>query len=285
MNTTCLLKGSERILDPHEILAQPLDSLIGVTSEASQALKGFGITTIQDLANASIFALANSLANANAALTNPASAGRLANRIPLDLLDPRARAVPIEKLAHQPLTLFKLPPRQIAQLTSKLGVTTLGDLARWPPFQTAKDIADLAAGSLKPVSIEDPEAPSYLIPAAGQHPTERVRYNVIVLDRILNTALPHATTQPLEHNFQPLDVSQHSDTGFSQPALGAVLGYTQSWYTLGLSLGHLLHSVALAPGETTRVAIVDWSRRERAPAAHRWLGQRHEQREPFGQRL
>ena len=263
MNTTSLLKGAERILDPHEILARPLDSLIGVTSEASQALKGFGITTIQDLANASMFALANTLANANAALTDPSSAGRLANRIPLDLLDPRARIVPIEKLAHQPLSLLKFPPRQIEQLTSKLGVTTLGDLAKWPPFQTAKDIADLAAGSLKPVSTEDPEAPSYLIPAAGQHPTERVRYNVIVLDRVLNDDIPHPATQPLEHNFQPLDVSQHSDAGFSRPALGAVLSYTQSWYTLGLSLGHLLHSVALAPGETTRVAIVDWSRRER----------------------
>ena len=32
----------------------------------------------------------------------------------------------------------------------------------------------------------------------------------------------------------------------------------------GVTLGHLLHSMALAPGESTRLAVVDWSRRTSA---------------------
>jgi hypothetical protein len=38
----------------------------------------------------------------------------------------------------------------------------------------------------------------------------------------------------------------------------------QSRFTQGLSLGQLLHTVALAPGESTRIAMIDWTRRVRA---------------------
>ena len=52
--------------------------------------------------------------------------------------------------------------------------------------------------------------------------------------------------------------------GFSQPAVGALLTYAQSWRVQGVSLGQLLHSVALAPGEATRFAVINWSRRTAA---------------------
>ena len=51
------------------------------------------------------------------------------------------------------------------------------------------------------------------------------------------------------------------DFGFKKPAVGALLTFSQSWYAQGVSLGQLLHSVALAPGESTRIAMIDWSRR------------------------
>ena len=38
----------------------------------------------------------------------------------------------------------------------------------------------------------------------------------------------------------------------------------QSWYAQGVTLGQLLHSTSLAPGESTRVAVIDWSRKSRA---------------------
>jgi hypothetical protein len=52
--------------------------------------------------------------------------------------------------------------------------------------------------------------------------------------------------------------------GFGQPAVGALVTFSQSWYAKGITLGHMLHSLALAPGEATRIAVIDWSRRTRA---------------------
>ena len=66
----------------------------------------------------------------------------------------------------------------------------------------------------------------------------------------------------------PLDISKllSVDEGYHLPAIGGVLTFTQSWYTKGLSLGNLIHSVALAPGESTKIAMIDWSRRTRTSA-------------------
>lgn len=47
-------------------------------------------------------------------------------------------------------------------------------------------------------------------------------------------------------------------------ALGALRTFTQSWFAEAVTLGHLLHSTTLAPGESTRVAVIDWSRRSAA---------------------
>ncbi|HEU5135087.1 MAG TPA: hypothetical protein VFU13_08085 [Steroidobacteraceae bacterium] len=41
-----------------------------------------------------------------------------------------------------------------------------------------------------------------------------------------------------------------------------VLGFRQDWYSLGHSLGEIKYSLALAPGEATQIAIIDWSRQD-----------------------
>jgi hypothetical protein len=51
---------------------------------------------------------------------------------------------------------------------------------------------------------------------------------------------------------------------FGRVAVGALLTYAQSWFAEGVTLGQLLHSLALAPGEATRIAVIDWSRRTSA---------------------
>lgn len=35
--------------------------------------------------------------------------------------------------------------------------------------------------------------------------------------------------------------------------------YKVSWYSLGHSLGEILYSLPLAPGETVKLAVIDWS--------------------------
>ncbi|MFJ8134162.1 hypothetical protein [Streptomyces hydrogenans] len=51
---------------------------------------------------------------------------------------------------------------------------------------------------------------------------------------------------------------------YNRPAEGMIVTTEQSWSAQGVTLGRLLHSLALAPGESTRVAVVDWQRTTRA---------------------
>ena len=54
------------------------------------------------------------------------------------------------------------------------------------------------------------------------------------------------------------------DAGFNKIATGAIISMEQAWYAQGVALGNLLHSVALAPGESTNIAMIDWSRKTSA---------------------
>lgn len=45
---------------------------------------------------------------------------------------------------------------------------------------------------------------------------------------------------------------------------GEILEYQQDWYSLGHSLGEIKYSLPLAPGESTQLAVIDWSRDDRA---------------------
>ncbi|WP_421070439.1 OmpA family protein [Pelotomaculum propionicicum] len=244
---------------------QPATSLIGVTPGAAEVLKHFGIITVQDLAGSNLFNVASQIYEAGQPLRKQGRKREL-SVLPSDFFDREKINTPIELIASSPLSIIKWIGKEwAANLEAKLGVRTVGDLAEWPPYLAAKDILAAKNGE-DPEAVEDPEAPSDLIPATGRFPTERVQYEVVLLDKVISGSQQsqgNRASKPLEAGFTPIDFSQQSDTGFSRPALGAVLTYTQSWYTLGLSLGHLLHTVALAPGETTRIAVIDWNRQQK----------------------
>lgn len=48
------------------------------------------------------------------------------------------------------------------------------------------------------------------------------------------------------------------------PAEGVLLHQEQGWFARGLALGNLLHSVALAPGEVTQIAMTHWNHSTRS---------------------
>ncbi|MBK6539024.1 MAG: hypothetical protein IPG09_15070 [Ignavibacteria bacterium] len=70
----------------------------------------------------------------------------------------------------------------------------------------------------------------------------------------------------VSHSFKPINIKELArfDAGFKKVAFGALLTFNQSWYSQGVALGQLLHSTTLAPGESTRLAVIDWSRKSRA---------------------
>lgn len=49
-----------------------------------------------------------------------------------------------------------------------------------------------------------------------------------------------------------------------EPIEGVILYHEQAWFARGLALGNLLHSVALAPGEVTQIAMTHWNHTTRS---------------------
>ena len=63
----------------------------------------------------------------------------------------------------------------------------------------------------------------------------------------------------------PLDPLQYAKPdAMESPAEGVLLHHEQGWFVRGLALGNLLHSVALAPGEVTQIAMTHWNHSTRA---------------------
>ena len=110
--------------------------------------------------------------------------------------------------------------------------------------------------------------PNYLIPKMGEHAVA----NTSFYQRLFITDLNEGRRRRVELDVA-LDPFAIADAGGGEgrsepeedrPAVGVLLTYRQGWVQEGLALGSLLHSLCLAPGEVTKVAVVDWRRQARA---------------------
>ena len=82
-------------------------------------------------------------------------------------------------------------------------------------------------------------------PRLGEFPTERVYCSTLAMLQM------QGSTDRQVGLAGAISLNDIPD-GFSQPAVGALLTYAQPWIVQGVTLGRLLHSVALAPDEATR---------------------------------
>ncbi|MEU9048739.1 MULTISPECIES: hypothetical protein, partial [unclassified Kitasatospora] len=103
----------------------------------------------------------------------------------------------------------------------------------------------------------DGATPKDLLPTTGNYPTEIVRYQSVVL-----TDIPNA--KPARKLTGAIDLGEENLPFYDKPAEGMVVTTEQSWSAQGVTLGRLLHSLALAPGESTKVAVVDWQNTTKA---------------------
>lgn len=62
----------------------------------------------------------------------------------------------------------------------------------------------------------------------------------------------------------PIDVTMPPKAEVNAIAFGEVLQFRQEWFGLGHALGEIRYSLALAPGESKEIAVVDWSRQDEA---------------------
>lgn len=276
--------------EPLHMLAQPATSLIGVTEKTAEVLMTFNIRTIQDLASSSIFNLARQITDA---ASISAGDNKPSFVLPSDLIDRNERYNSMDQLAEKPISIiYGIGKENALTVKSNLNITTIRELARWAPFLEARKILEKAYGVESPINY-DTEAPEDLIPANGRYPTERVQYEVLLFDEFVggngdsiieprkNSNIPSIginqswkdkwdkikdilgakEERPLGSD-GPLDITEAlgGDQGYDRPAIGGVLTFTQSWYGQGLALGTLIHSIALAPGESTKIAMIDWTR-------------------------
>jgi hypothetical protein len=252
------VKASSASKSAEEILRERVGVLLGVTPAAQTALESLNIRTVFDLAASSLFATATTL---TAAETDPTLAEARMNAVAADAVVPPA-GVPVMELARQPISIFKeVGSGGAAALQAALDVATVRDLALWPPYRAAKQILQAVLGADEQARAEL-EAPPELRPTSGVYPTERVFYRKLLIDL---APQPQQGVAPIE-DAKPIDINAAiaAPNGFQRIATGALLTFSQSWFSQGLTLGQLLHSTALAPGESTRIAMIDWSRRSRA---------------------
>lgn len=242
------VRASSSQLSVRELLQQPVSELLGVTQGAATALGSLGIDTIFDLGSSTIFAQASA---ALAALSSDLGT------LPGDLVD---EGLAVGAIPTLPVSALRsLTDGEAAALSAALDVATVRELALWPPRHLAHEMVSYAAGTNLDALAE--ETAEELRPRMGEYPTERVYYDTLVMLR----TEPNANLTPLSQPLS-LDTVNAPGVGFGAPAIGALATYSQSWFTQGITLGQMVHSLALAPGEATRIAIIDWSRKTRASA-------------------
>jgi hypothetical protein len=253
-NTSEFFRSAYIHLEPNEILRASTAALLGVSQAAEQALSAIGINTIFDLGAAWVFTNARSASEAG-------KMGGLTARLgiaPSDLLKSHASWSALEEIGNLDLKYLRgIDDIQADQLKLALHITTIRDFGFYPPHLIARGIVGKANGST--IDQFEAQETEELRPRFGEYPTERVYYSTLVMLQMQQSGERQNLDGPVS-----LKSAVANKTGFNKIAVGAQLTFSQSWYAQGITLGHMLHSLALAPGEATRIAVVDWSRRTRA---------------------
>lgn len=250
-----------RSLLPTELLDQSPRALLGVTQAAAQLLEELDVRTVFDLATSVVFTHAVALNEASGSSRSLLYQHGVATS---DMVrEAHVAGKRVDELPYLPVAILQaVPEDKVAELSAVLDVATVRDLALYPPFVQARRVLERAYFPENAPDF-DPERPADLVPKTGEYPTERVQYTTLLLDEIeAGGELVDVHSQ----EFAPIDLTKLAagDAGFRKVARGALMTFTQSWFAQGVTLGQLLHSTALAPGESTRIAVVDWSRRSRA---------------------
>jgi hypothetical protein len=249
------LRSDSVDLELGEVLRADPTVLLGVDAGAAHALGVLGIRSVADLARSATFGAAATVLGAVTGTAEGPGDGHL----PGDLFTTPPTG-PIETVPDLEVTALRLVGNaEDGGVGESLDVRTIRDLALWPPYLAARDIAGQAPAG-RPVDGDGP--PADLLPGSGQYPVERAYYSTFAL---YDGDDPTGGTRVALEDAGALDpMTAVVGAGFSRPIRGARLTFAQSWYAQGVALGQLLHSLALAPGESTRLAMIDWSRQQSA---------------------
>jgi len=257
MNYKDFLKTQYLEKEFEEVLVSEIDILLGVSPGAMEALKAVDIYTVFDLATSRIFNNAWRICNRG----NDNLFSKY-NLVPSEVILGRTLSGELDELYQEKIEkLDGIGVHNGGPIREGLSVDTIRDLAQWPPFQNIR--LYLIEQIEQKVHFEDPEIPQELLPQFNQFPTEKVFYSVYLIDDISEDSTESVDFSDLEPLSGPIDLTTlNTDGQFLGVRTGYILRFEQGWTTIGLALGNLLHSITLAPGESTRIAMVDWTRRQ-----------------------
>lgn len=255
MNYQTFVRSEFDDLTIGQVLTSKPSVLLGLDAAAETAIATLGIHTVFDLSVSTTF---DGAARLVASSDSPRSAMRRYGRGPSSLVNAAGRTVDTANLPDADIAVLAgLDTATATALGQALSVAKVRDLAYWPPFLAAKAIMLEAYNPSLDLDV-DPEAPLELIPKSGELGTERHLYSTVVMfpgkfgseARSLRGVLFDTTAPP--------------GVGFDTLRYGARLTYSHNWTPLGTAKGHLLHSLPLAPGESTNVAVIDWTSKSSA---------------------
>ena len=237
LQTADLVKTTQATRNADEVLRLPVASLQGVSAAVTAALNDLAIHSVFDLATSRVFAAARRLVTNE---RDPQSVDVRLNAVPADAID-RPPDVAVADLSRQPIAILRgIGVAHADTVAAALNVSTARDLALWPPFLAATEIQNEAFFPEHQVGFEL-DSPIDLLPQSGIYPTERVFYRKLLID----ATPPDLLGLPaLEQVTDAIDILPGllAPAGFEHLATGALLTFSQSWFSQGLTLGQLLHS-------------------------------------------
>lgn len=256
MNHQNLLREEYQDISLNEILNLPVTALLSVYGNANytkDTLDELNIKTIFDLATSLIFVNADNLCN-------PLSEVRLLleeyGNISSNILKLN-KDFNRENISQSNIEiLYTITDKQKDYLEKNLNITTLHHLANWIPYLQSKQLLTNRTEEVKDSFLDD-KIPDELVPKFNQYPADSFSYTIY-------TQMPSKSNSTDLNDFE--DALDLDSIDFTSEKLkiqvGGVLRFEQLWIAQGLALGDLLHSLPLAPGESTNIAIIDWSRQQ-----------------------
>ena len=221
----------------------------GVSNEMAASLESLNIFTIYDLAYSTIFANAHKITYAS----NKLDSFMKQEIIPSDVMDGGERSENIENAKFEDIqTLKGIGSNNVVDIKRELNISTIYDMANWPQYIAAKEIIGLIRNDLKAI---DDEIPNELVPIFNEYAVDKSFYSIYTID-----SKHEQSDNEIESAISIEEIINPEDPIDEKIRAGRILRYEQSWTPIGLGLGNLLHSLALAPGESTRIAVVDWKR-------------------------
>lgn len=242
-------------LNTHEVLQSKPSVLLGVSPEAEQVLQRMSIHTVFDLSLSKLFNTAEYITDST---SYPQNLLTRYGRVPADAVDDAfADARPKDLVDNGTGSLRGVSEDLEKDLAEIMGVASIREMSLWAPYVAAKR---LVMEALEPSKADeaDREAPIDLVPTTGDYPTDKVYYQVVTF-----IDAPDGQSQEITG---PIDLSNPLKTGFSKPTTGAILTFSQAWFPQAVALGQLLYSLPLAPGESTKIAVIDFTRRNTGSA-------------------